>query len=260
MQVINVHLPECLRKVIGLVAKQLGFSDKALFMEPYLGLLIKKWYFWKKSLDDFPFNLLGWLSEKDFFVSILPFIVPLYIGEKVTTNLQKISSSVGRGIEELVEVHFTTFFNLLISIYLQESYSEVMSNCLLLFCSSESISSGSQNEIDCYKNSYNNLITILGKDKVTELLTSKLDGIVVNLIKLVFDLPYFDRVVPYSESVLYEPESPFYTLNVLHKIFTYVEVSCFLYLKKFVSNIVRLTGTGDRWRKFHHTLLKIIPW
>lgn len=120
-----------------------------------------------------------------------------------------------------------------------------MSDCLLLFCDLDS-SILNKNDEALYRNSYNNLTITLGKDKVTELLRTKLDGIVVNVISRIFDLHYFGTVLSNSETILYDPEGTFYSVNVAHKIFKYIEVCCVLYVRQ--TRLKEVVAGPGNWR------------
>lgn len=76
-------------------------------MEANLGFLIKRWYMWRKTLDDFPFGLIGCMSVREFYSCGLPFIVPLHMAEKDLTNLERVSTGIGKSIQDMVEVSHT---------------------------------------------------------------------------------------------------------------------------------------------------------
>lgn len=101
-----------------------------------------------------------------------------------------------------------------------------MSDCLLLLCELN-CNSVNKNNTPLYTNSYKNLVTILGAHKIAELLNTKLDEIVVNVISRVFDLQYFNTILSDSDTILYEPQDTFYGVNDLYKIFKYIEVRRF---------------------------------
>lgn len=67
-------------------------------------VLIQNWYRFMNSLEGFPFTLFGCQNEAEFLLSCVDYVVPLFMEEADTSNLQRVSSYVGKSVSEIVEV------------------------------------------------------------------------------------------------------------------------------------------------------------
>lgn len=56
------------------------------------------------SLDEFPFSIFGCSSEREFYNTVLPFVIPLCLQEVELANLNKIASILGANPKELLQV------------------------------------------------------------------------------------------------------------------------------------------------------------
>lgn len=75
-----------------------------------------------------------------------------------------------------------------------------------------------------------NLMQILSKPRVDELVLQKLNGIVVNLVENVYDMAHFKRLLPETNLILNKVHDSCITVDDLFTIFKNIQVS-FIYVE-----------------------------
>lgn len=194
------------------------------------------------SLDEFPFSILDCTTEREFYTLVSPLIVPLVLQETELLHLNRIATILGASVKEIVEVcnvhkprHTNlcdvTFLHSLtcdviyplnthkasLIIFFQQSFPKVMSRCLPFLA---------KLSVEKPPNVQQNLIELLGDERINQLLLKKTDELIVNVLQFVYDHDYFRNVLTDLQVVLLQPDFT-YTVDVMNSIFDYLQVFFF---------------------------------
>ncbi|KAG8330998.1 hypothetical protein J6590_050385 [Homalodisca vitripennis] len=95
------------KKVLTTIAKHEDIEQLSEFIQPALPLILWHWHEKSNSLQSFPWALLGYTSDAQFYSAQLQVILPVLIYRRDSTSLQHIAAVTGQPISVLIEASYS---------------------------------------------------------------------------------------------------------------------------------------------------------
>lgn len=190
-----------------MVSKKTNYSNTLALFQTFIDFLIEEWNDKNYPLKEFPFNFLDCPDQFSFFSKYSKTLVPVLLNQ-TNSSIELLSSKIGKSVEELLE----------------ESWPKIVTTTLF-----ERTNMVQFNFYELFRN-------MVEKSKMLELLTEKIDEIIVEIISYVTDVDDFKKqfemdyfIPPFKKKILYVQDF-FRVINIL-------EVRFFLVIYKLRSKL-----------------------
>ncbi|XP_046673269.1 serine-protein kinase ATM isoform X5 [Homalodisca vitripennis] len=151
------------KKVLTTIAKHEDIEQLSEFIQPALPLILWHWHEKSNSLQSFPWALLGYTSDAQFYSAQLQVILPVLIYRRDSTSLQHIAAVTGQPISVLIEA----------------SYSQLLGSVLPRFAD--------DNQQETATVIISTIEQYLGDEKVKSLLVAKMTDVIACVISNLHD-------------------------------------------------------------------------
>nr|CAD7589957.1 unnamed protein product [Timema genevievae] len=203
---------ELVCKVLRLVGEHLKLQECSQLVKVNASYLVHHWMEQEYQLQKFPWQLMGCVSITQFYRQYKDIIVPILLQrEEEEETLTHVSQKVGKNVRELVEGCFPHSMACLLPYIASNDSTD-----------SSSITEAEKNTSKCL---HNQLERILGGDAINTLITMRIDEVIVNVIRLLYDPRHFSELCG-CQMTLPEPIPPVLNHSMVMKVVEHLQESC----------------------------------